>query len=70
MENAKDVTQLIRFIAVCVMVPTISIGLVFLLVDPVTHAMHMWAFLILGAAALAVFFAAPQIALRLTRTST
>ncbi len=58
------VTNLIRWLAVFVAIPTVSIGLVLYMYDPVTHGLHMVGFLILGAIAMVVLFAAPQLAER------
>lgn len=64
MDERHKVTNLIRALAVFVAVPTITIGLAMYAWDPVTHAMHMVGFLILGAIALVVLFVAPRLAAR------
>ena len=62
-ERAK-VTVLVRWLAVFVAVPTITIGLALYAFDPAAHAIHMVAFLILGALAIVALFNAPRLAAR------
>lgn len=64
MGEQQNVARLLRFVALFVGVPTISIGLVLYLFDPKAHALHMVGFLILGGAAIVVFAVAPRLASR------
>jgi len=64
--EVRKVTRLIRFVALFVAVPTITIGLAFFLYTPAEHVFHMAAFLGLGAAAAVVAWMAPRMAQRLT----
>ncbi|HEX2066150.1 MAG TPA: hypothetical protein VHI93_04990 [Candidatus Thermoplasmatota archaeon] len=61
-----NVTRLIRFLAFFVAVPTVTIGLALLLYAPGEHALHMGGFLLLGAAAVVAYVAAPRLAKRFT----
>jgi uncharacterized membrane protein len=63
-DERGNVTRLIRFLAFFVAVPTVTIGLALLLYAPGEHALHMGAFLLLGAAAVLVYLAAPRLAER------
>lgn len=60
----RRVANLIRWLAVFVAVPTVSIGLTLYAYDPVAHALHMVGFLILGAASFVVMAIAPRLAAR------
>ncbi|MEA3191128.1 MAG: hypothetical protein QOD77_1710 [Thermoplasmata archaeon] len=62
-ERAK-VRNLVRFVALFVAVPTLTIGATMAVWDPVSHSWHMVLFLILGAAALGVMALAPRLAAR------
>ncbi len=62
-ERAK-VANLIRWIAIFVSIPTITIGLVLYIYDPAAHALHMGGFLILGAVSIVVVAIAPRLAAR------
>jgi hypothetical protein len=60
----ENVARLIRFLAFFVAVPTVTIGLAFLLYAPAEHVFHMVAFLLLGAASVVAYLGAPQLAAR------
>lgn len=57
-----NVTRLIRVVAFFVAFPTVTIGLALMLYAPGEHALHMGAFLLLGAAAVVVYLGAPRLA--------
>lgn len=62
-ERAK-VRNLIRFVALFVATPTITIGAAMAIWDPTGHRWHMVLFLLLGAAAVGVVGLAPRLAAR------
>jgi uncharacterized membrane protein YfcA len=57
-----NVTRLIRFVALFVFVPTVTIGAALMLYAPGDHAFHMVAFLLLAVAAVLVWMTAPRLA--------
>jgi hypothetical protein len=66
-----NITRLIRVVAFFVAFPTVTIGLALMLFDPSgDHLLHMGAFLLLGAAAVLVFLAAPRLAEKFVPDST
>jgi uncharacterized membrane protein len=64
MDERQNVTRLIRFVALFVAVPTISIGVVLALYSWHDHWMHTSGFLLLGAAAILAAVVAPKLAER------
>lgn len=65
-----NVTRLIRFLAFFAAVPTVTIGLAFLLYAPAEHVFHMVSFLLLGAASVLAYVAAPRLAARFVPVET
>ena len=65
-----NVTRLIRFLAVFVAVPTVTIGLALMFYAPGEHSIHMGMFLLLGAAAGVAFVIAPRLAERFVPETT
>lgn len=62
-DERRNVTRLIRWVAMFVAWPSLSIGLAFLVfTDPASHWLHIAGLVPLGLAALVVFALAPRIA--------
>lgn len=66
-DEAENITRLLRWVSVFIMIPALSISLAFLVLTEEwrDHVLHSFGFLVLGIAAIGLWFVAPRMAVRM-----